>query len=306
MTKTQYLRGFHAVFRLLGDRPIFEFVRLPAFCVPDIEFTSSVDVSVLQRAIPQVVAFGRRTLHEQCVTSAAFICIRAQENTIAVTVGRIDADLEVQVRGFTAKGRASRAKRPDHKISFPVAGVRVPMAVLIIMARMNPGSNYNKLTGGRWALPANMLPTGPGTALERQAMIQALITQMASARHSSTHFIQHGWGPAIRTLLSDPAYYAGRSKMKINAQAKINPTNLLDNSALGNAVIELTGDQCVVSAENAIGGEGNEVLAEKHRNALIRVGLPPLEQAIAKEADTIYAKVQDYLDKGMKQNFDNL
>jgi|GEM_PF-2158021 hypothetical protein len=306
MTKTQHLRGFYGFLSVSGKTVKIEFVRLPAFCVPDIEFTSSVDVSVLQRAIPQVVAFGRRTLHEQCVTSAAFICLDAQSNTIAVTVGRIDADLEVQVRGFTAKGRASRAKRPDHKISFPVAGVRVPMAVLIIMARMNPGSNYNKLTGGRWALPANMLPTGPGTALERQAMIQALQTQMASSRHSSTHFIQHGWGPAIRTLLSDPAYYAGRSRMRINAQAKINPTNLLNNSSLGNAVIELTGDQCVVMAENDIGGAGNAVLAEKHRAALIRVGLQPLEQAIYKEAASIFRKVQDYLDRGMKQDFSNL
>ena len=280
-------------------------IRLARVCMASVDLYSTVDVSALQLAIPKVVAFGRRSLREQCVTSAAFICLDAQANTTAVSVGQIDAELQVEVRSFTATGRPSKAKRPDHRIAFSAVGARVPMAVLIVMARMNPDSDYNRLTGRRWELPGDLLPTGPGSALARQAMIQALITQMASSRHSSTHFIQHGWGAPIRTLLADPAYYAGRSRMKSAAQLKINPLNSMDNSDLGKAVIDLSGDQCVVMAENAIGGEGNAILAEKHRRALVRVGTPPLEAAVRKEAVAIYAKVQDYLDRGMKQDFSN-
>ncbi len=261
---------------------------------------------MLQAAIPQIVAFGRRTMHEQCVTSAAFICLDAQANTAAVAVGQIDAELEVEVRGYTAKGRLSRAKRPASRRVSALAGARVPLAVLIVMARTNPDSEYSKLTGNRWPLELSMLPSGPGSAAVRAAMIGAWVSRMTLSRHSSTHFLQHGWGPAIRALLQDPAYYAGRSKSKMGAQAKINPANTLDNSDLGQAIIELRGDACVVMAENAVGGEGNSVLAEKHRAALIREGLPPLQAAIDKEADSVFGKVQEYLDRGMKQEFSNL
>src|SRR5579862_7033430 len=41
------------------------------------------DTSVLEKAIPEIVAFGRRTMREQSVTSAAFIAFRAQQLTPA-------------------------------------------------------------------------------------------------------------------------------------------------------------------------------------------------------------------------------
>src|ERR1017187_5198347 len=100
--------------------------------MPDVLMTTTVDTSELQRAIPKILAFGRRTMQEQCVTSATFIAFRAQELTPAVDVGQIDADLQITVQGYTAKGRKSKSKTPDHKIALMNAGVDVPLAVLII------------------------------------------------------------------------------------------------------------------------------------------------------------------------------
>ena len=270
-----------------------------------VNFTNSVDFSELNRLIPSIVAFGRRTLREQCVTSAALICLDAQRNTAAASVGQIDSELEVEITGYTAKGRRSRAKRPFEKRVTAAAGVRVPLAVLIVMARTNPDSNYSRLTGNRWPLSLGMLPSGPGSGGARAAMIAAWVTRMTLSRHSSTHFLQHGWAPAIRTLLADPAYFAGKSKMQIRAQVKINPVNTLSTDELGQAVVELSGDNCTVMAENAVGGNGNEVLAAKHRAALIRFGTQPLQDAVDREAATMTAKIQEYLDRGLKQEFGN-
>ena len=272
-----------------------------------VQQTSKVDVSVLQAAIPQIVAFGRRTLREQCVTSAAFVSLDAQENTPAVDIPTIDAELNVEVTGITKTGRLSSAKRPyGHRVTTVRAGKSVPNAVLIVMARTNPNSAYSQSTGNRWPLDLGQLPKGKGSLAARLAMINQWISRMTMARHSSTHFLQHGWAPAIRTLLSDPAYYAGRSKFKTNAQAKINPLNTLGSGDLGSALITSAGDAVSVTAENAVGEAGNPVLDAKHRAALVLHGTPPLQAAIDKEAGAILAKAQDYFDRGMKQEFPNL
>ena len=265
----------------------------------DVTMMTQVDVSALERLIPQVVAFGRRTLREQCVTSAAIICLNAQRGTAFVTVGQIDEELQVEVRGYTATGRPSKAKKPRIKRVTTVAGARVPLAVLIVMARTNPESAYSQLTGNRWPLNLGMLPSGPGSAAARQAMIAQWVNRMTLSRHSSTHFLQHGWAPAIRTLLTNPDYMAGARKRGISGQNQINPQNVLDTEALGGAVIDLTGDACVVTSENAVGEGSTAALDARHRAALIREGTPPLQAAIDVEAATVAAKIQEYLDRGM-------
>jgi hypothetical protein len=264
--------------------------------------TSNVDVSGIRQAMPLIVSFGRRTLREQCVTSAAFICLDAQQNTAAVEVGAIDAELQVEVTGYTKTGRKSRAKNPRvRRVTTQSIGKKTPLAVLLVMARTNPQSAYSLSTGNRWPLDAGQLPRGKGSMTARMAMINQWISRMTLSRHSSTHFLQHGWAAPIRTLLSDPAYYAGRSKMQIRGQSKINPSNTLGHSDLGMAVVSVSGDACLVMAENAIGEGGNPVLDANHRAALIQQGAPPLQAAIDKEANSILTKIQEYLDRGMKQ-----
>jgi hypothetical protein len=242
--------------------------------------------------IPVVVQFGRRTIQQQSVTSAAFICLDSQANIFATSVGTIASEMQVEVTGLTAKGRPSKAKNPRFRKVSIQSGVRVPLSVLIVMARTNPLSRYNALTGSRWALELGNLPTGKGTAAARQAMIGQWVSEMTLARRSSTHFLQHGWQPAISRLLNDPLYYGGRSN--IPSQIK---SNAMDNAGLGYAIVELIGDACVVTCENAIGSSGNVVLAAKHREALIRESGPPLVAAIAKEEAVMLARIQMKIDE---------
>ena len=269
----------------------------------DVVMTSTVDVSILQGLIPQIVAFGRRTMREQCITSAAFICVEAQRNTPFVTVGRIDAELEVEVTPRTKTGKISKAKHPHHKSVAIASGVRVPVAVLIVMARMDPTSHYSAMTGNRWPLDKGRLPTGKGSGPARAEMIRQWVSRMTLSRHSSTHFLQHGWAPAIKAFLSDPDYYAGARKRGLTGQARINPINTMSSDALGQGLITGNGDTLEVMAENAVGDGSNAILSEKHRAALIEYGMEAAREAIYKEEQTMAGKIQGYFDRGMRQEF---
>lgn len=263
--------------------------------------TGVIDASVLRQAIPAIVAFGRRTMTEQCVTSAAIIVLNAQADTPFVAIANIDSELDVVVTGVTKLGRPSKAKKPRFHQVTAVQGARVPLAVLIVMARTNPDSEYSRSTGNRWPLSLGALPTGPGSAAARQAMIGQWVSRMTLSRHSSTHFIQHGWAGPARTLLSNPNFkgWASRGMRRGNVSAG----NNLDPGQLGMAIIDIVGDSCVVTAENAVGEGSNEVLDAQRRMALIEHGQGPLQRAIDLEASQIVRKMQEYLDRGMQQKF---
>lgn len=269
-----------------------------------VNMTAALDTSVLRQAIPEIVAFGRRTMVEQCVTSAAIIVLNAQKDTPFVAVSTIDSELDVEVTAVTKLGKPSRAKKPKyHKVSV-AQGARVPLAVLIVMARTNLGSEYSKKTGNRWPLSLSDLPTGKGSGPARQAIIAQWISRMTLSRHSSTHFLQHGWAAPARALLSNPNFkgWASRGLRQTNK----NSANRLDNSAMGSAIIDLAGDACVVMAENAVGEQSNEVLDAKRRQALIEHGSAPLQRAIDAEARAITGKIEDYLERGIRQKWPKL
>ena len=126
-----------------------------------VEPTMKVNVEGLKRAVPLVASFGRRTILEQSVTSAAFICLGAQEDTAAVTIGATMRAAEVQ--GYTKTGRKSSAKNPfERRVSTVETGGEVPWAVLIVMARTNPGSKYSRMTGNRWPLDGGVADGASG------------------------------------------------------------------------------------------------------------------------------------------------
>ena len=272
--------------------------------------TMSVDVSALSRAVPRITAFGRRTIQEQCVTSVTFIALRAQKLTPAASVGRIDADLEVEVSPvLSTRGKRKGLPLKSGKKSVQAQrGVRVPIGVLIVMARMDPNSKYSRLTGNRWPLLG--LPTGPGTAAARQQFIGAALSRMTMGRHSSTHFLETGWTPAIRTGLASEFYrYNPSFGTRKAARAVPNSSNRLAPDALGTMIIELTGDMCVVTATNDVGeatGKSTAKLAEKHREALIEYGTKPLQQAVDEETASITTEIDRRLEEGWAVKFPEL
>jgi hypothetical protein len=272
--------------------------------------TMTVDVSTLQGAIPRITAFGSRTIQEQCVTSVVFIALRAQKLTPAATVGRIDSDLEVEVSPVlsTRGKRKGLPLKSGKKTVQAKPGVRVPVGVLIIMARTNPNSRYSRETGNRW--PILGMPSGPGSGRARQHFIAAHLQRMTMGRHSSTHFLQTGWTPAIRAGLSSEFYrYNSAFGSRRDARLTPNSMNRITPDQLGTMIIELTGDSVVVTATNDVGepvGKSNTTLAEKHRQALIEYGTPALQQAVSEEAATIIAEIERRLALGWPVKFPEL
>ena len=256
-----------------------------------VELRSEVDTRELQALIPEIVAFGRRTLREQCVTSGALIAMRTQKATPAVGIGEIDAELAVVKR--VSGPRTNFGKKAG------LGGLPWTEGMEIALQRTNPTSPFSQLTGYRWPLAY----PGGLRGVERWRFFVDAADRMESARHSSTHFLQHGWGPSIKTFLTDPAYYAGRSKMQVSAQAQINPLNTLGSNELGRGTVTQSGDVCVVTGENAVGQDGNPVLDAKHRAALIKYGLTPLQEEIDAESRALTGKIQEYIDRGMSREF---
>lgn len=262
----------------------------------------TADTGLLEQMIPEIVAFGTRTIAQQSVTSAVFIAFRAQELTPAAEISRIDSELEVAVTPVLStrgKNKGLPLKSGKKSVAVPDASA----AMMIAIARLHPNSKYSQMTGNRWPVA---MPNTEGREEFFDAMAR-VAARMVSARHSSTHFLQTGWTSAIRKGLASPLYRyfkggASRSEMR----ARRNQTNTLNSDNLGGMTIDLTGDACVVTAENTIGDSGNEVLAKKHRDALILYGSQPLQQAIDEESSIILEEIQRRLDAGMKQDFSRL
>lgn len=237
-------------------------------------------------------------MQEQCVTSAAYIIRDAQANTAYVEVARIDSELDVQVIPRTKGGKISRAKRPHRKEVATLPGVRVPVGVLIVMARLDPDSEYSKRTGNRW--PLSGIPTGKGSAAARREWIRARLERMTLARHSSTHYIRHGWTPGLMQLLESP-YFRGRSGGVVRMRQ-----NTVSPEKLGSGVIDLTPDQVTVTVLNKVDEGSNEVLNASRHRALLEHALPQLQPAIDRETANINTVVTQRLESGMKQKFPTL
>ena len=247
-----------------------------------VQMTATVDTRELEReVIPALLAYGRRTLQEQCVTSAVFIACRWQKGIPFVDIATIDSELEEVVR-VSKNGPVTRG-------------------MTIAAQRTNPNSPYSLSTGNRWPL---MKPSGKRGSIENYEYFQAAADRMQTSRHSSTHFLQTGVTPIIRQGLASPYYKYNPQFGTRREQAAIpNNLNTVNPAQLGAMVIDLAGDDCVVIASNDVGeaeGGSNDVLAQKHRRALIEYGTIPLEDAVAKEVSDGYAELDRRMELGWR------
>ena len=246
--------------------------------------TARMDTSKLEAVIPELVSFGRRTVKEQCVTSMGMILQDGQNWTPFVGIGRMDAELDAPAENERLA-----------KLGFTEGDA-------IVMARSNPDSNFNKITGSRWALtlPKTASIAGFGRAYGKEnaasmflaAVIQPIMERMRSARHSSGHFLQAGFKAALQICVTSP-FYKNRYR-KREAFAPANPLNELDISGMGTTLISDGGDSVVVTGQNNVGdrmGTGNATLDSKHRQALIDYASGPLQEAVDKESDACVAEL---------------
>ena len=239
-----------------------------------VTMTMTADTSELEREVfPALLAYGRRTLQEQCVTSATFIAFRAQKDTPAVPLARIDLELNA----------VDHISRSRSKFGQSLGGLTWTKGMMIAVMRTNPNSPYSLSTGNRWPV----LYAGGLKGIQRWRFFASVAERMETTRHSSTHFLQTGWTPGIRAGLHSRFYkYNPAFGSRQEAATVPNTENTLDPSRLGYMTIDLTADDCVVTTSNDVGeleGRSNAVLAEKHRVALIKYDLPALNEAIAQE-----------------------
>lgn len=252
----------------------------------------TVDTRELEReVIPALLAYGRRTLQEQCVTSATFIACRWSDAMPFVDIAKIDSELE------TVDHVSNQHPKFNSAGTMRVGPLAWTVGMMIAVQRTNPNSPYSLSTGNRWPLEKPGFKRGD---YQNWEYFRDAALRMQSARHSSAHFLQSGIKPIIRQGLASPYYkYNPQFGTRRELKAQDNPLNTLDSNQLGSMVIEITGDDCLVAASNDVGeaaGKSNDVLAAKHRRALIEYGVPPLEDAIAQEV----SDGRDELDRRME------
>jgi hypothetical protein len=238
----------------------------------------TIDTSKLRACIPGLVATGRRTMAQQCVTSLGWIFVNTQKATPAVSLGRIDAELDAP--GKTIAGKTSR----------------LTAGQMIVLARTSPTSAYSVATGNRWPLKR---PTLRGADFERAygdaGMAKQVFTEWLESaaerqkrgRHSSTHFLRHGFAAGIQKAFANENFRHSK-KYRTAASAmsdSINHLNRLDHVGLGEFFVSEHGDSVFARAENNVGERGPaEKLNEKHRRALISIAAPLAQAEVDKEA----------------------
>ena len=241
----------------------------------------SADLRLLQNEIfPALLAGGRRTLQEQCVTSATFIAFNWQKGIPAADISAIDEALDMVDHVSNQNPRFVRQGLATHG-SLRVGALAWTEGMMIAIQRTNPNSPYSKSTGNRWPVAY----AGGLRGYERWSYFKDVAERMKLSRHSSTHYIQAGCTPVIREGLDSPLYrYNASFGSRQQARAIRNPLNTVSPEALGGMVIDV--EAIVVTGYNAVGepeGGSNDVLAAEHRRATIEYGLPPLEEAVAME-----------------------
>jgi hypothetical protein len=255
--------------------------------------SAQFDSARLSAAIPSLVEFGRRTTAEQCVTSMGMILQDAQTETPAVSIGRMDAELDAPA-DIESLANLGYTKGDE-----------------IVMARASEKSNYNRLTGGRWRinLPKTSNIAGFARAYGKenaaqmflQTVLQPIKERMRRARHSSGHFLQAGYIAARDFCVSSPLFknrFRQRSDLK-----SPNPLNHMDPRQLGDATMTPpTGPEFQIVAMNNVGdrvGQGNSILDAEHRRALIEYSGPPLQAALDREAIACETELARRMAEGM-------
>ena len=242
----------------------------------------SMDTSGLRRVIPELVAYGRRTITEQCVTSMWMILQDTQnfgDNPIPfVDVERMDQELDAPADVKYSHTNSS-GKKTD--------GTHQPgisEGEMIVVARMHANSEYSRLTGNRWPVVMPDFGSRRDAGSAFWGFVIQVLERMRAARHSSGHFIQSGFKGPIEKCVTSPLFknkYRARTAM-----APANPLNKMDAGELGK--LEMTpveSPEFQITAENNVGEEGdNVVLNEKHREARDAYAAGPLQDSINKES----------------------
>lgn len=243
---------------------------------------TTVSTEGLSAAVRERLKYPGRSEADIANHTGYSVSLRTERTTPFAEPQKIDTELKVSTdRYITKSGTLSKRKRT----SYGMGDIKkdVPLTALIVMARVNPNSNYNQRTNQRYLLSQN--PFKGVTRAEGIQRMKELVQKMVSGRHKSSKFILSGWIPAIKKLasfvkdktgtLSDNSFYNGDER--------------------GGATPAVEGDWSVsASIENRTGLEG--VNAVNANVALLKYGTTPLQQAIDEEERLM----REYMEKKYK------
>jgi hypothetical protein len=259
------------------------------------EMTALVDTTGLNRSINEAAKYTKRTLPEIINTSAYWIAVNAKNTMPFVTAERINTELAVIKHPVIGK----RGKPLKNKFTLGggmvklKSGKMVPRAALIVMARANPGSNYNKLTNNRYALSKNPF-AGVSREAGRAAM-RLLVDEMIKSRRKSGHFLVAGWVPAVRKMKP----YAVQKFMR---GVPTGAPKEYYGGNFGDAMPAIKEDPMPsASIENDIGMEG--INQKSFNQALMRYGIPSLQAAITREGVNNMQYALGRMEKEMADQF---
>lgn len=239
-----------------------------------------VDTSGLAAGIAAAKKYSKRTMPELVNTSAYWIAVNAKNEMPFVTQEKINTDLGTIVS--LKVGKRGKFLSPKYSRNLMKSGRRmgditqnVPLSVLIIQARANYNSNYNRLTHHRWALRAS--PFAGKTRAAGRAAMKAAENRLINSRHSSTKFLLAGWIPVIKEM----ARHAIK-KYTRGAPPALEGKDSYYGADLGGATPATEAAEVAAAViENNIGGQG--VNAKNYNDALMTHGLPALQSAIDRE-----------------------
>lgn len=239
--------------------------------MPDIALKAEINTDFLRKGMELAARWTRRTPAQACNQVALDVCVEAQKLTPFVEVQKMDAELSVmKVPKIGARGKPLKGKfRQGGKVGPPSYVDDVPFVNLIIMARANPSSRYNRLTDSRYLLQQSPFK-GVSRAAGMAAMAE-LVHRMVAARHSSGHFLGAGYVQPIRDL-------AMAERGRAYSQGP-RATPKTGGNQLGQAIPAIIGsDKAAAVIENNV-GEGGKNQANRQR-ALITYGANALQQAV--------------------------
>lgn len=217
--------------------------------------------------------YSKSNPSESLAKAVAFVIKDAKDNTPFVTLERIDTELSVVSSPAVLKsGKLSRDKtRQREEVDLDSQSV----AARIVLSRLHPDSNYNRLTDMKYAIDRMSFSPGLGISGFWSRVI-ATATRMVKSRHSSTHFFKVSWNAVLCKMIGlVPQNYRGAVTMWAGGGRPV-------IAELGNATMTGVGSpQVFLRIDNNMGtDEEYPTIAARRNEAAHRILGPVLQRAI--------------------------
>lgn len=265
-----------------------------------VPYVKAVDSASLGRAIAMGLQVTSQEPRNLVLNAGRGVALKTKTLTPFVPMERIDTELGV----ISTPVLSTRGKRKGLPLKSGKKNVSVPdqsLATKIVLARLHPGSKFNRLTKGRWALDRATFSPGAGK-VGFWAKIKQVATRMVSARHSSTHFLQSGWAAVYRKLTQ--IRYGGEPLVQNTAVGAAAAAVNAGQGELGTATLFGSGPNVTLLMENLIGMKGKN--AESFNEALHKHGGPALQQGVDEQAAEMKARYLPRWESAMARKWNAL